>query len=443
MSLIIKRIIVLAEPWAGNGVPSRGNTTVPRVGGENDAHDEGETNSPGFNNMILAAVDEAREQEHETLILIPYSYHSHAVNMAIHIKNHGSDGTAIYLDPRGNSRFPLGKKKPEILALQEQLTNRNFAIHNVDTVQQPIPTLICAFVSTASLFKFIEEFLTIGNITVDGFVSPKPNVKTAYLFQMYINNWQFEENLNYPILANEIMIADTHLWTDFIEEQNLREEKTLIASVSDTITQQHLLLAEIFRTESETTPLNQLKLNFVRDLQQKFIELFFIKPESLVNDIEELRQLSNALMASTTLAEFTFLYSRDKLKLVNLTSNELIDDTKRTLKLMPSTSTCEQAITHESFSQILSSYHSTSSLSTSRLFCHDRSVAIRELRKLSNIEQVSKKEIEHAISKDSSRRLTLFQLAQEPCSDQTGTDKVILELGKVFRFIHTFVGRTE
>lgn len=89
-------------------------------------------------------------------------------------------------------------------------------------------------------------------------------------------------------------------------------------------------------------------------------------------------------------------------------------------------------ITQERFNQILTKYKSTSPLSCLCLFSSDRSIAIRELRKLSTNSEITKEHIQNALRKDSQRRLTLFNSNNSNVSNKASTDSIILELSNEF-----------
>lgn len=422
-----KNIVLIPETWAGNGRPERGNAVRRRMGEKPE--DEGFSSSAAYSEQILNAVDQAIEKNEDTLIMVAYTYQWHEMGMSILVTKDPKERKAIFIDPYGKA-----PSAEDIIRLETRLKNKNFQIETVAAQQQPRFTTICAFVFTASCFKFIEEFIKTNRITSEGFQHYKPNMVSAYMFHMYVNNYdQFNDDVK-PIV-NEIMLATPDLWEHFIKEQNLKDANEIIKLLRNTLrTQETFLINTVSKEKEEEEPLNQLKLNVLRDFQQKLIELIFIKPADLLEKIKALTTCAYQLIQSGSLSEFNvyYLYNQTHLKLDNLLSDPLFDDIKLALKFDPPRSDhlFKSDISQDAFKPIIQQYQSTSYL---RWFSPNRSKAIQELKKLENHTNITKTEVENAVCKDSQRRLTLFQCPNELTANNTSTDKVIIQLGKTFR----------
>lgn len=188
-----KNIVTVTEPWF-----------------ENKGRD-GERNTEAINTLVLEKIKEVENEPEPGLMLVPFLYGYHHPGMTIDIKNK----RAIYLDPKA------WNYSAEARQLEIALKANGYAVEVVMTNQQPSDCINCGPILTASMIKFMEEFMSTGTITTEGFKSPRPNYATDRVFQIYVNNAvMFDENKR---LVDEIMLVDTVLWTAFLQEQGIDE----------------------------------------------------------------------------------------------------------------------------------------------------------------------------------------------------------------------------
>ena len=199
-----RQIEVLLEPW--------------------NARDGG-ANTDAINDLILSTVAANLDSEKEILILVPFLYGYHHPGIAVLIKPGARK--VIYIDPFGGKGYygythQIGEKL--------EASPYGFKFSVIETRQQQSDGTSCGPILTASMFKFIDEFIGSGDITEQGFQAPRPKLATDRMQQINLNNSALDfsdlENRR-GLLVNELMLADEELWIKFIVT-SIRHKKSFI-----------------------------------------------------------------------------------------------------------------------------------------------------------------------------------------------------------------------
>lgn len=256
--------IVLTEPWLTD-------THQPtRNGGKNTLQ---------INELIIQQIKLAEKDIRNTLILVPFLYGYHHPGITIDIKNK----TAIYLDP-----FGADAHYAEVIALQDLLKQKGFKLLTVKTRQQT-DAVSCGPILTASMIKFIEEFMATGTISVDAFKSPRPNLATERLFQMYVNNARYDEGEGF---VDEIMLADEELLSKVFNEQGLSE--AIAQKILETVKKQKNFIGSLPKNWEEN-PSQKLAVVFIKNFQAQITEYIFLKESDFASKIDGIVDVSNQL----------------------------------------------------------------------------------------------------------------------------------------------------
>ena len=293
-----QNIVVLTEPWKGSTCKS--------------SIREGGKNTYDINDLTIRQIKLAEKEQKNTLILVPwlYGYHHPGISIDVHNK------IAIYLDPYGTTAH-----YSEAIALENTLLNMGFKTLTVTTRQQT-DAVSCGPILTSSMVKFIDEFMSSGTISVNGFSAPRPNLATDRLLQMYINNTVVSEEAQ--LLADEIMLAVPSLWKTFLQENNVPDDTSQL--VLDAVAL-HKKAIELFPANWENISACKSAVKFITNFQSAITESLLLSDSQLASKIELLVAHSNKLfdehgMASDTDCNFE---SQDLLDMDNKADVSLFD----------------------------------------------------------------------------------------------------------------------
>ncbi len=278
-----RQVELVWEPWSGWGPglhasgQARKHPVIPPGG------DDGFQNSAGINAAILRRIDDALAAvdrgEGPSLIMAPFLYGYHHPGIVINVNP--KDKRAIYIDPLGQA--PSARGYMTANELLEQLRAKGFTVEVVTTAQQQ-DSSSCGPILTASMIKLMEEFLSRGKISTKGFQSPRPNLATDRVFQIYLNNraWTAPKRpTSAPLLlenplTDEIMLADLDLWAAFLQEQAIGLNPTLKERLFDVVKQQKAFIAAL-KPDWEKDPLAKKQVELICQFQSLAIELVFLK----------------------------------------------------------------------------------------------------------------------------------------------------------------------
>jgi hypothetical protein len=207
---------------------------------------------------------------------VPFLYGYHHPGITIDIKNK----TAIYLDPFGHKA-----NYPEVIMLQELLKEKGFTSLTVTTRQQT-DSVSCGPILTASMIKFIEEFMAMGRISVNDFKEPRPNLATERLLQMYVNNTGMES------FVDEIMLADEELLSRVFQEQKL--SAAIGKKILDAVKKQKKFIKSLPINWEENSS-HQLAVQFIKNFQTQITEYMLLKDRYIVYKINLLVDNSKQL----------------------------------------------------------------------------------------------------------------------------------------------------
>jgi hypothetical protein len=263
-----RKIIILTEAWSEQGGR------------------DGKSNTLAINGQIVQAITEANSEEENTLVLVPFLYGYHHPGIAIDVKNK----RAIYLDPKGKPAERYENTRALQLLLNKELGFEFLAI--AIPQQREDDGISCGPLLTASMMKFIDEFLTSGTITPEGFQANKKNLATDRLFQMYINN-TVESAGRRPALQ-EIMLADQSIWRAFFKEQGISEALTEL-TISKIRLQKNYIHTSLHDIDLG-------KVHLIRDFQSRIIEYVLLCPEQEAQ-IESLVRVGSILVGSDEILE--------------------------------------------------------------------------------------------------------------------------------------------
>lgn len=306
-----KQIIVLTEPWLNDQV-------VTRNGGANTGI---------INNLILQKIELA---EKNTLLLVPFLYGYHHPGISIDISNK----TAIYLDPYGHNAH-----YPEVRTLQELLLKKGFKVLTVTTEQQKRTSdfVSCGPILTASMIKFMEEFMVMGSISVNDFKAPRPNLGTERLFQMYVNNNALKEG---QYLVDEVMLADEALWNKVFQEQKLPEP--ISQKIVHALKEQKQFIQSLPENWKED-PSQKFAVEFIKNFQSYITECLFLNERDIVCEIDLLVDVSNHLFQKKDLC-FDESCLTDLFIKQDLLSDDHVAHTHRVMGLMDYSKKIEENI---------------------------------------------------------------------------------------------------
>lgn len=261
-----QNIVVLTEPWKGSSCKS--------------SIREGGRNTDDINDLTIKQIKLAEKEKKNTLILVPwlYGYHHPGISIDVHNK------IAIYLDPYG-TKAHYG----EAIALEKTLSNMGFKTLTVTTRQQT-DGVSCGPILTGSMVKFIDEFMSSGTISVNGFTAPRPNLATDRLFQMYINNTVASEEAR--LLVDEIMLAVPSLWKTFLQENKVPDHTRQL--VLDAVALQKKAI-ELLPVNWETDSACKRSVQFITSFQSAVTEYVLLQDSQLASQIEQLVAHSNRL----------------------------------------------------------------------------------------------------------------------------------------------------
>ncbi len=267
-----RKIIVLTEPWSG--------TSTSR-NPDNKALDDGGHNTVGINTLIFQQIESSSNDNTHTLLLVPFLYGYHHPGMTIDVKNK----KAIYLDPYGGLA-----KYPEAQTLAKQLQDTGFTVEAVATKQQ-YDGVSCGPILTASMMKFIDEFLSDGKISISGFTANRSDLATIRIQQMLVNNNGALNQQN--MLIDEIMLADEQLWRGFFNENNV--DNSFINSLVVIIKKQQHFINSLDE-QWENTALE--KIISIRSFQTAIAQLVFAKDAQFSDKFNLLLDLSQHIFNS-------------------------------------------------------------------------------------------------------------------------------------------------
>ena len=245
-----KRFFVIKEEWKGNGGSRKGDMNL------------------AIADEILKVIDS--NPSADALILAPFLYRYHHPGITIDLKNK----VAIYLDPYGSEPYDIRDLQKLKSALLEK--GFNFLVVKAEQQQRGKDVSSCGPIQTASMIKFINEFLETGFITTK-FNAPSLTLATDRMVQMNIRNPKSLDKRS-DSTVNEIGLADEDLWIIFFKEQGY-EDKENIKVIIDVLKEQKKFIHGLL-PNWENDKLACSKVESIIDFQSKLTNVV-LKGESV------------------------------------------------------------------------------------------------------------------------------------------------------------------
>lgn len=200
-----RQVIVLKEPWD--------RSTNSRVFG--NKQDGGKHNTMGFNPLIYKTIRDNSDKD--ILICVPFldmGYHHPGIVFSTMEKK------GIFIDPYGseirnrNIFFETALKKLRANGINIEVTTCQ-----IEQQRRGQDFSNCGPILTASFIELIDNFIEGNKIDKWVPLTPRPNIATERMRQIYYNN-QARGNI-----VNELMLAGPDLWLQFLNEQQVPEKQ--------------------------------------------------------------------------------------------------------------------------------------------------------------------------------------------------------------------------